>query len=87
MIRKLFSSLLFCIIGLAVGYGFHRFMMFLALVAVKVRPGLAGLSLIEALFSGHFIEWLWYLYASYLLWLMIIVFGFIGLIIGVWLGD
>jgi len=85
--RSKFLPLIFAVLGLAVGYGVHSFASFLATVAIKVRPGLADLSFVEALFSGHFFEWLWYLYGPYLLWPTIIVFGVIGAVIGLWLSD
>jgi len=79
---KLFG---YSLIGAGVGYLVSKPLIWWASIAFKVRPGLGKLSWLEALFSGHFPEWLIYTYRTSIPAVLAVLFGIVGFIIAYWL--
>jgi len=83
---KLFSLSL---IGAGVGYLVSDPLIWWASIAIRIRPALAGLSWLEAPFSGHFLEWLIYTYQTSIPAALATLFGVVGFVIALafWLDE
>jgi len=83
-LKDLFLIIACMLIGGLLGYfPLAEFLIWKAKVAVKVRPGLAELSWLEALFSDHFWEWFFYRYPT----IGKVASAVLGIVIGFFIGT